>query len=289
VLEEPLAARAQSDRTGGSSDSKPSVNFSDKFSKDELRELTAAVLHLENLSPLQQQAVDYMRARLAEVPEELQPCEQVKADVRLLRFLRSQRWNCAAAWGAYEDFLRFRKAQNLDMLAVEMVKANPEFFEGGGELLREIHFHTLSAQSEGPYPRLFTRRVDGGYQLLYDRHGNLLVVEAPGTADFAGPSSNRALAPRLSSSLRSSALRASHARTCPAAAGLVALGVDGWLEALTWHNELRVLLLDELSRRQASRPVVPARSRAASPPSLCRTGRAPSCARARCSTWAGSR
>ena len=139
VLEETdtPAARAQSDKSSdkGSDKAHSAVQFSDKFSKDELAQLQKAELHLESLSPLQQTAVDYMRAKLAEVPEELQPCEHVQSDVRLLRFLRSQRWNCAAAWSAYEDFLRFRKQQNLDELASEMVKANPEFFGGGGELL----------------------------------------------------------------------------------------------------------------------------------------------------------
>ena len=55
-----------------------------------------------------------------------------------------------------------------------------------------------------------------GHVPLLDRRGNLSVFECPGAADYAG---------------------------------IVKLGAERWGEAYLWHMELRVLMIDELSRR----------------------------------------
>ena len=156
------------------------------FSKAELDALQKADLRLGSLSPHQQAAVDFMRARLAQLPAEMQPCQQIQEDVRLLRFLRSRQWKCEEAWGVYEAFLTYRKQNGLDSLVGKMLEANADFFAGRGDVLREIHFHPLSKAFEEPYPRMFTQNVVGGYRLLFDRHGNLLVLEKPGSADYPG-------------------------------------------------------------------------------------------------------
>lgn len=182
-------------------------------------------LDLKDLPPPVEECLLYMRTRLLSVPAELKPATLITEDVRLLRFLRAEQWDCAKAWAAYESFLAFRKEKGMDAHLATMVKANKDFFRsasgrdshaGADEVLQQIHFHPLSEACEKPYPRLFTKPVPGGHQLLLDRHGNLLVCEAPGCADFEG---------------------------------IVALG-EGYTQALLVHTELRVLILDELSRRR---------------------------------------
>ena len=44
----------------------------------------------------------------------------------------------------------------------------------------------MAEASEAVYPRTFTMREGDGYTPLLDMHGNLLVIECPGSADFAG-------------------------------------------------------------------------------------------------------
>ena len=68
----------------------------------------------------------------------------------------------------------------------------------------------------GPTGSGKTTAIYAAIGFLLDKHGNLLVIETPGTADFGG---------------------------------IAELGVEQWSEAFVWHIELRVLLLDELSRR----------------------------------------
>ena len=79
-----------------------------------------------------------------------------------------------------------------------------------------IYLHPVSEKSQQLQPRTFTVRQGDVFTPLRDRHGNLVVIETPGTADFAG---------------------------------IAELGVEQWSEAFLWHIELRVLILDELSRR----------------------------------------
>mmetsp|Transcript_30486 Transcript_30486/g.93195 ORF Transcript_30486/g.93195 Transcript_30486/m.93195 type:complete len:205 (-) Transcript_30486:364-978(-) len=77
--------------------------------------------------------------------------------------------------------------------------------------------HEKSREVNGVSPRMFTDlRNDGPHRLLRDRRGNLVVIECPGVVDYAA---------------------------------IANVGMSAWeLEFLTF-NELRVLVLDELSRR----------------------------------------
>jgi len=189
------------------------------FAPGELQELQKAPLNLHALTPHQQECVDYMCARLNELSAEQLPQQKIREPTRLLRFLRSNQWDCLAAWTAYEGYLRFRKDKGLDDLVANVLDVNRDFFAGGTEL-SQLHFHEASEKSDAVYPRCYTApAVDGGRSVLTDVHGNMLIIETPGSVDFAA---------------------------------IVELGVDSWIEALLWHTEMRLLLLDEFSIRTGS-------------------------------------
>ena len=156
------------------------------LSPDDVTTVQQQELRLEQLTPLQQKALDFMTQRLQGLPCIHELSRGVTTSIRLLRFLRVAKWDCEAAWLAYADFVRFRQERRLDALTESMLAVNRRFFEQGCPL-EKIHFHSCSERSELFYPRLFTRAAqNGGYEPLRDRHGNLLVCEAPGTANFEG-------------------------------------------------------------------------------------------------------
>eukprot|EP00908_Phaeocystis_cordata_P023843 Transcript_6298.p2 GENE.Transcript_6298~~Transcript_6298.p2 ORF type:complete len:382 (+),score=118.99 Transcript_6298:240-1385(+) len=168
---------------------------------------------------LQQRGIDYMRARLNAAlhsDPQLESTPEAMGDLRLLRFLRANHWDVATAASEYLDMLRWRRERRMDDVRNKIVAANHSFFCRGGSSLQAIYLHPAAERSQQLQPRTFTVARGAGHTPLLDKHGNLLVIETPGTADFGG---------------------------------IAELGVEQWSEAFVWHIELRVLLLDELSRR----------------------------------------
>ena len=57
-------------------------------------------------------------------------------DIRLLRFLRANSWNCKDAAKEYVEALRWRSERRMDEVRNKIVMANPDFFENGGSSLQ---------------------------------------------------------------------------------------------------------------------------------------------------------
>uniref|UniRef100_A0A7S4BGR9 CRAL-TRIO domain-containing protein n=1 Tax=Chrysotila carterae TaxID=13221 RepID=A0A7S4BGR9_CHRCT len=188
-----------------------------KFSAEEI----AALVESENacdFSPVQAKALDFMRTMLEQTVKEqptLKPCAEFSADIRLMRFLRANAWDCNGAWKEYCEAIKFRRDRHMDSVRDQIVTANKAFFEGGS-VLHNLYLHPASTKAQRVQPRMFTKPVAGGHEILLDRHGNLVMIECPGTIDYAG---------------------------------IFELGTAGWSESTIWHMEMRSLIIDELSRR----------------------------------------
>ena len=165
--------------------------------------------------------LEYMRWRRDEAVRSepsIAPSAEMGSDLRLHRFLVSTQWDASAAADAYVEALRWRKERKMDCVRDRIISANPGFF-GGGETFLDDALCTSDADEavQRAQPRTFTRAAGGRHELLLDKLGNLVLIDCPGAVDNAGVS---------------------------------AIGVGRWTEAFLGHNELVVLLLDELSRRQ---------------------------------------
>uniref|UniRef100_A0A7S4BFZ7 CRAL-TRIO domain-containing protein n=1 Tax=Chrysotila carterae TaxID=13221 RepID=A0A7S4BFZ7_CHRCT len=290
-----------------------------KFSAEEI----AALVESENacdFSPVQAKALDFMRTMLEQTVKEqptLKPCAEFSADIRLMRFLRANAWDCNGAWKEYCEAIKFRRDRHMDSVRDQIVTANKAFFEGGS-VLHNLYLHPASTKAQRVQPRMFTKPVAAiappprsapahpaktaprtrlparprpapqrafhvtaklipaggntnqatnpvevtaqylhrtpdaeprpefepepelepepdpeprpvplpeperepqlhrGHEILLDRHGNLVMIECPGTIDYAG---------------------------------IFELGTAGWSESTIWHMEMRSLIIDELSRR----------------------------------------
>ena len=191
-----------------------------KYTKREIDELAACSARLEPLSELQRRGLAYLKAQIdaaVRADSSLRTTPEAISTPRLLRFLRSHGWDLAHTWTDLRAALEFRRDWRLDAVRERIVSANREFFCKGGPDLDLLSFHALADASDALQPRTLTHDTpEGRSRPLLDRHGNLVVIECPGVADYAG---------------------------------IVGLGTDGWVEAYVWHLELRVLILDELSRR----------------------------------------
>jgi hypothetical protein len=177
-------------------------------------------LSVNAISPFLRRLLDEMRRAVdAAVAKDssLAPSEEMAGEIRLIRFLGANKWDPASASAEYISALALRKEHKLDDLRSKILAANPGFFGGGSTELECIFLHETSRAIDEVNPRTFTdARSDGPYRPLIDRRGNLVVVECPGAVDYAA---------------------------------IAAVGMPAWsLEHCTF-NELRVLMLDELSRR----------------------------------------
>jgi len=163
----------------------------------------------------------YMRWRRDEAVSSdasLAPSVEMGSDLRLHRFLVSTQWDSQAAADAYVQALRWRRDRCMDAVRDRVVAANPSFFQNGADHLDTLYVGEDDAAVQAVQPRTFTREVDGGkHALLFDKIGNLVIVECPGLVDNQG---------------------------------IMALGAAKWTASFFGSNELTVLLLDELSRRQ---------------------------------------
>eukprot|EP00965_Chrysotila_dentata_P122748 4056885-Pleurochrysis_carterae.AAC.4 len=87
-----------------------------KFSAEEI----AALVESENacdFSPVQAKALDFMRTMLEQTVKEqptLKPCAEFSADIRLMRFLRANAWDCNGAWKEYCEAIKFRRDRHMD-------------------------------------------------------------------------------------------------------------------------------------------------------------------------------
>ena len=170
-------------------------------------------------SPYLQGLIDAVRSKAdAAVSKDgsLKPSTEAADDIRIMRFLGANKWDAAAAAEEYVSSLKSRKAKGLDALRDEIVAKNPGFF-GGKEELDCIYVHGTSKALQEVNPRTFTDvRTEGPYRLLRDKRGNLVVIECVGVVDYAA---------------------------------IAAVGFEPWTKEFFTFNELRVLVLDELSRR----------------------------------------
>jgi len=182
--------------------------------------MLACKLSVTCIGPYLRGLLDAVRAHadaaVAKDPS-LAPSEEMGADLRLIRFLGANKWLAAPAGAEYVKALQLRKKRGLDELRSAILAANPAFFGGGSADLQCIYVHEASRAVNGASPRTFTDvRTDGPHRPLLDRQGNLLVIECPGCTDYAAIS---------------------------------AVGVAAWEREFLSFNEMRVLLIDELSRR----------------------------------------
>jgi hypothetical protein len=177
-------------------------------------------LSVTSISPFLQQLLKEMRAAIdaaVKVDASLAPSEEMAGDIRLIRFLNASKWDSASASTEYVKALHLRKEHRMDELRAKILSVNQCFFVSGGDELECIYLHEKSRAINEITPRTFTAALKGGpHRPLLDRCGNLVVIECPGAIEYST---------------------------------VAALGMAQWkLEHFTF-NEMRVLVLDELSRR----------------------------------------
>lgn len=175
-------------------------------------------LNLLELPPTIQQALSWMRAQKDDVVSKkaaVAPSPEMGHDLRLLRFLVGAKWDPEKAMESYIKVLSDRKKLNVDDLRNKMVSGNADFFEGKSDALKEVHFHPQSQKAMQLMPKLWVDpSKPGDYALLRDRQQHLVQCEyAP---DFKR---------------------------------VEELGVDNYAATELAINELQVLVLDELSKR----------------------------------------
>lgn len=180
-------------------------------------------LVLTELPPAIQRALAWMRkGKDAAVAKDsrLAPSPEMAHDLRLLRFLIGHKFDPPKALDEYVAALKKRRELKLDALRDEIVASNGDFFAGRGLNLHRTHFHPKSAASDSLMPRLFVDfrpSAGGAYPLLLHREGHALAVDrAP---DFDK---------------------------------ITQVGAGEWNGAECAFAELQALVLDELSRRNAT-------------------------------------
>lgn len=156
------------------------------FAPDEKMILEEPV-QLKDFTAVHERALAYMRWRrdraIAEEPH-IAPSAEAARDDRLWRFLIAKQFDALAAGNMYVDMLRWRHRSGMDAIRSALLAANPLFFEDGSDTLQAIYLSEDDRRMlEEVYPRTWCKTASSGgdadHEPLYDRHGNLVYIEAP--------------------------------------------------------------------------------------------------------------
>ena len=191
------------------------------LSSDEIKVLQETANFAE-YGQVQERVLKYMRWRRDQAVSEnpaIAPSAEMASDARLMRFLIAKGFDCRGAAEMYIDALRWRREVGIDAYRDAIVAANAPFFTQGAPVLSATCLHPRDHTLAQIQPCTYAKpSIDGlGQELLLDRQGNLIYIDCPGLISPAD---------------------------------VIGFGVAEYTAASHTAQEMLMLLLDELSRRQ---------------------------------------